>query len=143
MSRVYSFFHNIEYFFFIRHVVRVPLECSIFCSPLYETTDYTYRAQFNKFCFNIFFYELQIHSIKLLPFPELSMEIKIFSKLTFKFPVNIHTYNTVQNMAQRKTSKRNIGWRGKIYIPLFKWILNRASYNRKSINFCLIKVWRC
>lgn len=82
---------------FIKYVERVPLACTE-CSIYYDSTSF---ASAN------FFYALQIHSIKLLPFPELSMEIKIFFKLTFKFPVTIihHTY-TMPNVARNGELKK-------------------------------------
>lgn len=79
---------------------------------------------------------MQIHSIKLLPFPELSMQIKIFFKLTFKFPVNTHICRIWKN---EKLQKEILGDEGKFILYAFKWILNRASNNRKSIISCWIK----
>lgn len=65
--------------------LRVPLACtrfSHFAAPFYLTLRTHIQmydsTSFARFRFNIlFFYEMQIHSIKLSPFPELLMEINI------------------------------------------------------------------
>lgn len=99
-----------------RNIVRVPL-MYFHIFPVLFVQAHIIRVQFNKFSLNIFLMCIaNILNQTHLPFPELPMKIKIFSKLTFKFPVSINACR--KSIAKRTISHPNIGWQGKIYTLL-------------------------